>query len=116
MDEYAGGVSTFYKMNGERLQVALHLLAGLRPQVEYLLARDPHELMQAHEVIDRVEVAEVLVHHLLYRKETRWPGFQTRLDYPARDDANWLKFVNSRCNRDTGEIEMIERPYRQMVP
>lgn len=116
MDEYAGGVSTFYEMNGERLQVALHLLGGLRPQVEYLVARDPHELMQAHEVIDRLEVAEVLVHHLLYRQETRWPGFQTRLDYPERDDARWLKFVNSRRNRHTGEIEMLERPYRQLVP
>ena len=43
------------------------------------------ELMLAHEVIDRLDVAEVLIHHLKFRRETRWPGWQTRMDYPQID-------------------------------
>lgn len=115
MDEYAGGVSVFYEINGERLAAARKHLQRLRGQIPYLVAADPHELTLAHEVIDRIDVAEAVVEHLDYRKETRWPGFQTRLDYPLRDDRSWLKFVNSR-RAPGGELEMIERPYQQLVP
>ncbi|MGE5578364.1 MAG: adenylylsulfate reductase, partial [Syntrophothermus sp.] len=116
MDQYAGGVSSFYEMNEERLEVAEKQLQSLRSQVKHLLARDLHELMQAHEVLDRLEVAEVLVRHLRYRKETRWPAYQSRLDYPHLDDRHWLKFVNSRRDPRTGAIEIVERPYQQLVP
>ena len=116
MDEYAGGVSTYYEMNEERLMIARKQLAKIPAQFEYLVANDLHQLMKAHEIIDRVDVARVLVEHLLYRKETRWPSYQTRMDYPKLDDENWLKFVNSRVDRKTGEIEMLTRPYEQLIP
>ncbi len=116
MDEYAGGISSFYEMNEERLVIALDRIKKIKEQVKYLIASDPHELMLAHEVIDRLDVSEVLVNHLLYRKETRWPGYQTRLDYPNRNDDHWLKFVNSRRNPETGEIRVFTRSYEQMVP
>lgn len=115
MDEYAGGVSVFYELNAERLEVARERLARLHAQLGHLAARDAHELMAAHEVIDRVEVAQVLVEHLLYRRETRWPCYQSRLDYPHRDDFNWLKFVNSVRDPQTGEIRIVERPYTQLI-
>ncbi|MBI3991541.1 MAG: adenylyl-sulfate reductase subunit alpha [Candidatus Omnitrophica bacterium] len=115
MDEYAGGISTFYEINEERLQVAKRHIKRLKEQIKFLAARDLHELMLAHEVIDRVDLAEVLLEHLSYRKETRWPGFQTRLDYPNRDDFNWLKFINS-CRDKAGEIKIMERPYKQLIP
>jgi adenylylsulfate reductase subunit A len=38
------------------------------------------------------------------------------MDYPERDDQNWLKFVNSRRDPKTGNITMLERPYEQLVP
>ncbi|MHB8481972.1 MAG: adenylyl-sulfate reductase subunit alpha [Nitrospiria bacterium] len=116
MDEYAGGVSTYYEMNEEMLLIARKQLAKIPGQFEYLIANDLHQLMKAHEIIDRVDVARVLVEHLLYRKETRWPSYQTRMDYPERDDEHWLKFVNSRRNPETGEIKMLTRPYEQLVP
>ncbi len=116
MDEYAGGVGTFYEMNEEKLLVALKQLDRAESQERYLIASNLHELMLCHDVIDRIEVAKVLVRHLIYRKETRWPCYQTRLDYPNRDDFNWLKFVNSKKNIKTGEIEVFTRPYEQIVP
>ena len=115
MDEYAGGVHQFYRMNEERLDNALKHVRIMKEQVKYLYAADLHELMLAHEIIDRLDVAEVLIHHLKYRKETRWPGWQTRMDYPQKD-ANLDCFVNSRFNPASGEVEMFTRPYEQIVP
>ncbi|MBI4800245.1 MAG: adenylyl-sulfate reductase subunit alpha, partial [Desulfarculus sp.] len=87
MDEYAGGTSQFYRTNEERLDYALKHLRMLMGQTGLLMARDLHELMLAHEVIDRLDVAEVLCHHLKFRRETRWPGWQTRSDFPQVDPA-----------------------------
>ncbi|MFW6238468.1 MAG: adenylyl-sulfate reductase subunit alpha [Halanaerobiales bacterium] len=113
MDEYAGGASRYYEMNERELKLAARKLNHLSEQVQYLTAENFHQLMSCMEVIDRIEVARVLVQHLLYREETRWPAFQSRIDYPEKDDEEWLKFVNSRKNR--GEIEMIEHPYEKIV-
>ena len=40
---------------------------------------------------------------MLHRKETRWPGFYYRTDYPDMDEANWKVFVNSRYDAESGE-------------
>jgi adenylylsulfate reductase subunit A len=115
MDEYAGGTSQFYRTNEERLDYALKHLHMLRDQTRYLYAQDLHDLMSAHEVIDRLDVAETLVNHLKFRKETRWAGWQTRSDYPETD-ARLDCFVESKRNRQTGEVEVFTRPYEQIVP
>ncbi|MEW6111260.1 MAG: adenylyl-sulfate reductase subunit alpha [Thermodesulfobacteriota bacterium] len=115
MDEYAGGITQFYRTNEERLDYALKHLKMLQSQVEHLYAKDLHDLMAAHEVIDRLNMAEVLVHHLKFRKETRWPGWQTRSDYPEIDPKLDC-FVESKLNKATGEVEMFTRPYEQIVP
>ncbi len=115
MDEYAGGTTQFYRCNEERLDYALKHLKMLEDQTRYLYAKDLHDLMGAHEVIDRLEVAEVLVHHLKFRKETRWQGWQTRSDYPEMDPKLDC-FVESRRQKETGEIEMFTRPYEQLIP
>ncbi len=116
MDEYAGGVSQFYRTNEERLDYALRHIAMLRSQFQYLRAGDPHELMQALESMDRVDVAEAVVHHLKARKETRWAGWQTRSDYPERDDEHFDCFIESRRDPRSGEITVFTRPYEQLIP
>ncbi|TCL76376.1 dissimilatory adenylylsulfate reductase alpha subunit precursor [Hydrogenispora ethanolica] len=116
MDEYAGGISTFYEIHEAGLDEAGRQLARLERQLQYLVAADYHELLACQEVIDRVAVARQVVEHLAYRKETRWPGFQTRTDYPERDDFNWLKFVNSVKDPESGAIRMLERPYVRLIP
>lgn len=115
MDEYAGGTSQYYRMNEERLDYALKHLKMMQGQVDLLFTKDLHDLMSAHEVIDRLEVAEILVHHLKFRKETRWAGWQTRTDYPEIDPKLDC-FVESKRNLETGEVEAFTRPYEQIVP
>ena len=116
MEEYAGGATHYYEMNEEQLVLARKYLTKLPEQLDLLEATDLHDLMKVHEVIDRIDVAQVLVEHLFFRRETRWPSYQTRVDYPERNDEEWLKFVNSRRNPKSGKIEMFTRPYVQMVP
>lgn len=115
MEEYAGGASRYYEMNEAQLLLARQHLAKLPGELDLLEAVDLHDLMKVHEAIDRIDVAQVLVEHLLFRRETRWPGYQTRVDYPERDDENWLKFVNSRRDPKSGKTEMLTRPYVQSV-
>lgn len=109
MDEYAGGIASNYIMNEQKLLKARKLLSALRKESESLYGQSNHELMKCHEVIDRLDLAKVLVEHLLHRKETRWPVYQTRADYPEKDDKNWLKFVNSVYDIKTDKVVMHER-------
>ena len=109
MDEYAGGISSDYILNEQKLLKARKHIKQLKEETKYLYAQNLHELMKCHEVIDRLDVATVLIEHLLYRKETRWPIYQSRGDYPNRDDKNWLKFINSVYDKEKDKVSIIER-------
>ncbi len=111
MDEYAGGIHTFYEIHQRRLDIARRLLGELKGDAAHLLARDFHELNLCREVLERIDVAEVVLAHLEARKETRWPAYQTRIDYPDRDDTNWLCFLNSMLDPGSGKIRVFKRPY-----
>jgi adenylylsulfate reductase subunit A len=108
MDEYAGGISQMYGYSEGELKIAELHLRRLEQEFAALTASSLHELLHAHELMDRVTVAQTLVAHMLHRKETRWHCYQERLDYPERDDARWSVFVNSLRKGD--KIEMVERP------
>lgn len=109
MDEYAGGISSGYILNEQKLLKARKHIKQLSEESKKLSASNFHELNKCHEVIDRLDVAKILIEHLLYRKETRWPIYQTRGDFPNRDDKNWLKFVNSTYDKNNDEVKIIER-------
>ena len=111
MDEYAGGVSQFYRTNEERLDYALRHIAILQSQFPYLRARDPHELMQAMETMDRVDVAEAVVHHLKARKETRWgqAGRRART-IPVRTTRVSTASSKAAAIRPTGAVTTFTRP------
>jgi len=114
MDEYAGGISANYELCRSKLLEARELLIILQGDVaENMAASDMYQLMKAHEVMDRILVARVLVEHLLYRTETRWKSYQERVDFPGRDDdGRWFVFVNSTYDHKTGAINIKERPAR----
>lgn len=114
MDEYAGGVHQFFRMNEHQLLHAQKEIRQLKEQEKYLYCDNFHDLMNIHETIDRLDVAEVLIEHLLYRRETRWPAWQTRTDFPDKDET-FNCFVNSVRNPETGEIKVFKRPYEQLV-
>ncbi len=115
MDEYAGGTSTWYTTNGPTLERGIALIEMLREDLKHLAARNRHELMRCWEVVHRTWVGEAHMRHLLHRKETRWPGYYYRSDFPDLDDANWRVFVNSKYDAASGNWDIFTKPYIQVV-
>jgi len=95
MEEYAGGSTQNYETNRDKLLLARSYLTALAEHARAMTAQDMHELMRVQDAADRVLLAQVLVEHMLARKETRWPCYQTRLDYPLRNDLEYKLFINS---------------------
>ncbi|UCC43179.1 MAG: adenylyl-sulfate reductase subunit alpha [Candidatus Zixiibacteriota bacterium] len=108
MDEYAGGVSTNFTTNEQLLNKGLELLDFLREDSESLCAEGHHELMRCWENIHRMWQAEAHVRTILFRDETRWPGYYFRADRPAMKD-DWKVFANCKYNAADGKWEMIKR-------
>jgi len=116
MDEYVAGLSAKYITNGPTLQRGLQLLGLLKEDMRNVAARDRHELLRCWELWDRIWCAEAHARHILFRKETRWPGYYYRGDYPKLDDENWKVFVNSRYDAQTGEWAVASEPHHSIVP
>jgi adenylylsulfate reductase subunit A len=115
MDDYAGGWSTWYTTNEEMLKIGLKQLLLLKEDLRYIAASNLHFLMRCWELHHRVLVAEAVIRHTMHRKETRWPGYIYRADYPQLDDKNWRCFVNSRYDPKAKEWNVFTRPYLQLV-
>ncbi len=116
MDEYAGGFSTFYVTNENLLNRGLELLAMLQEDFERVGAEDLHQLQRAWELQHRILTSESVARHTLYRKETRWPGYYYRADYPKLDDGDWHCFTGSQYDARTKQWEMSKLPVHRIVP
>ena len=114
MDEYAAGVSAAFTTNEPTLLRGLELMGMLREDLARLAAQDQHELLRCWELVHRAWVGEAHIRHLLHRKETRWPGFYYRSDYPDMDEPNWRVFVNSRYDPETGAWDVFTKPCLQL--
>jgi adenylylsulfate reductase subunit A len=109
MDEYAGGVGSQFTTSRMLCERGLELLAFLKEDAANLGASDLHELMRCWENVHRMYQAEAHVRTILFREETRWPGYYFRADFPKLDNDNWLCFVNCKLNPETEEWEMLKR-------
>ncbi|MHC4777234.1 MAG: adenylyl-sulfate reductase subunit alpha [Planctomycetota bacterium] len=115
MDEYAGGVSSQFKTNDKLLEKGLELLAFLKEDAELIGAENHHELMRAWENVHRMYQAEAHVRSILFREETRWPGYYFRSDKPDMDNDNWLAFCNCKYDKDWGDWTMMKKPVKYIT-
>jgi adenylylsulfate reductase subunit A len=115
MDEYMGGISTWYRTSDAYLAEGLKRIGKLREDSEKLAARNLHELMRCWEMVHRITVAEAHGEHLRFRKETRWPGYYYRTDYPKLDDKEWKCFTVGRRDPSTGSWNLQKVPYVQVA-
>ena len=83
--------------------------------LEHQGAADLHELMRAWENVHRVWTAEAHVRHMMFREETRYPGYYYRTDFPKLDDENWKCFVNSKYDPKTGEWDVKKVEWKELV-
>lgn len=107
MDSYAGGIKTNYRFNEKQLEIADEKIQNLQKLSDNLSADDFQELMYIYELRERLVVCRSVIAHLKARHETRWHSFAENLDYPNKDDKNFLKYVNSQF--ENGEIRIILR-------
>jgi adenylylsulfate reductase subunit A len=116
MDEYAGGASTMFTTNKPSLETGIELLGFLKEDSEKLAAADLNELMRCWENIHRMWQAESHIRSILFREETRWPGYYYRADAPNIDNDAWKVFVNVKWDPNSGNWEVFKRPIIQIVP
>lgn len=113
MDEYAGGVSSQFTTSGPLLERALELLKLLKEDSASLGAKNLHELMRCWENYHRMYQAEAHVRTVLFREETRWPGYYFRSDKPKMDPS-WLCFVNCTMDPKTEEWKLKKVPVKYL--
>ena len=109
MDEYAGGVTSAFKTSKSLLDRGLELMVTLSEDSDKQGASDLHELMRTWENIQRMWIAESHIRTMLFREETRWPGYYFRADTPKMDNDNWLCFCNCRWDPSSGKWEMMKK-------
>jgi len=115
-DEYGAGANANYMTSGPMLKRCMQLLQWLREDSEKLAAGDLHELMRAWEQYHRLGTVESHLRHILFREETRYPGFFYRSDFPKVDEVNWKCFVNSKYDPDKKEWSVFKKEWKQIIP
>ncbi len=84
LDNYAGGMSRMYLYNESSTLYALK-------EIEKLLSlKFSGKPLRTFELRDRLEVARVMLYHMIERRETRMPPFQMRSDYPEISNSNYM--------------------------
>ena len=115
MDEYVAGVATYYTTNEHMLKVAQDKLDMLKEDAMKMRAKDLHELLRAWENYHRILTAEAHLQHILFRQESRYPGFYYRADKNFIDEENWHCFVNSIYDKTTHKWTCFKRKHVDLV-
>ena len=71
---------------------------------------------RVREVWDRYYCAEAHARHILFREETRWPGYYYRGDFPKLDETNWKCFTTSRYDPGKNEWSLQKKPCIAPIP
>ena len=115
MDEYAGGVVSAFKTSKALCERGMELIEFLREDAEKLAAENVYELERCWENVHRMWQAEAHIRTILFREETRWPGYYFRADKPKMDNDNWLVFVNAKYDPASAEWTMRKVPVTALI-
>lgn len=115
-DEYFGGVNTWFKTSATMIQEGLRRLQLLKEDANRLAASNLHELLRCWENYHRVIAAEAHARSILFREETRYPGYYYRADKDFIDDENWKCFTIAKYDAEKDEWTFRKEPYVQIFP
>ena len=115
MDEYAGGVSSAFKTSKSLCERGLELIEFLKEDSEALAAENVYELERCWENVHRMWQAEAHLRTILFREETRWPGYYFRADTPKMDNDNWLVFANIKYDLENDEWTCRKVPVAKLM-
>ena len=91
------------------MEIGLNKFVDYENVLSELGARDPHELMRCMEIHFIRDCAEMAARASLFRRESRWGLYHYRLDYPHRNDDEWLCNTIVQKN-DDGVMSMSKQP------
>ncbi|MCF8226530.1 MAG: adenylyl-sulfate reductase subunit alpha [Bacteroidales bacterium] len=114
MDEYAGGASVGFRTSEPLLKKGLEYLEFMKEDAGKLAASDMNELMRCWENIHRLWQAESHIRTMLFREETRWPGYYFRTDFPEMK-SEWEVFANCKWDPGSDSWQMIKREVPGMI-
>lgn len=89
------------------MQIGLDKFVAYESVLSKLGARDPHELMRCMEIHFIRDCAEMAARASLFRKESRWGLYHYRLDFPDRNDDEWL--CNSIVQKTSDETMSLSK-------
>jgi adenylylsulfate reductase, subunit A len=115
MDEYCGGITVNYMTNEPLLTRGLELMEMLKEDAEHIGAEDLHQLQRTWEFRHRLLSSESVMHHTLFRKETRWPGYYYRGDHMQLNDEDWHCFTLSQYDAESNKWTMEKAPVYNIV-
>lgn len=93
----------------KKMEIGLQRFAAIAADIEQIKANNPHELMRAMEVSFINDCAEMAARASLFRTESRWGLYHYRVDYPQRNDADWLCHCHLKKD-EQGNMVSIKRP------
>jgi adenylylsulfate reductase subunit A len=96
------------------LDAGLNLLTMLKEDAARSAAANLHELMRAWENFHRILSVEAHARHILFREESRYPGYYYRGDFDKIDDDNWKCFTNSVYEPSTNTWTLKKVEYKQL--
>ena len=82
------------------LNIVLETVREIRQLVPRINVENPQELVSVLELQNLLVVGEMIAQAALIRRESR--GAHYRLEYPQRDDENWLKII--KIKRMNGQM------------
>ena len=89
------------------LKEAIRVVSKIKDKLPYIKAEDAHELMNALELKNILQIAELIAEASLERRESRYMHF--REDYPKRDDQNWSYGLT--CILNQNRIKFSKVPF-----
>lgn len=92
-----------------KMEIGLRSFVRYHEALEWMGARDPHELMRCMEVHFIRDCAEMAARASLYRRESRWGLYHYRVDYPEKNNDEWFCHVNLK-KHESGEMVLFKRP------
>ncbi|MFT5691172.1 MAG: succinate dehydrogenase/fumarate reductase flavoprotein subunit [Oceanicoccus sp.] len=92
----------------KKMDIGLERLKAIENDIEYLYARDAHELMRANEAQHILDCALMAATASMYRQESRWGLYHSYVDFPETNNEDWFCHVQLYKD-DNGEMACKKR-------
>ena len=107
IEDCAFHIDVMLAKSENRIKRVLAQIEEMKKIVPLLTANDPHTLAKCHEAADSLLCLEFIFQAALMRKESRGGRYRhLRVDFPERDDVNWLNWIVIKQG-ENGEMELF---------